>query len=263
MSDNESEPTLYESYFDDSDYEFKNFNEMNLIQLVIYKKQLKQLTEGNTLTNQQELMKTKLKVDIWNEYPATLTNATEKEADHDKKMKNLEIKKYKAECFKINKIKFENSKDIIEQIEVFEKELRIKSETKYKTEHKEYMNAKCICECGMETIRKNKSTHKKSKVHQNYEAKLEKIKLENELKLEKINKQKQINSRMNNGYKLDNDRKVIWPLDQNGNRIYLTDEHGKNIYPKNPDGTDIWMKDSCGFSIRPDQEKSSRSWFQK
>ena len=261
MSDNECEPTLYESYFDDSDYEFKNFNEMNLIQLVIYKKQLKQLTEGKCLTKQQELMKTKLNTDIWNGYPATLTNASEKEAIHDKKMRELEMKKYKAECFKINKIKFENSENIIQQIEVFEKELRNKSETKYKTEHKEYLNSKCICECGMETIRKNKSTHKKSKVHQNYEAKLEKIKLEKQLKLEKTNKQKQINSRMNNGYNLDNDGKIIWPLDQNENRIYLTDEHGKNIYPKNPDGSDIWMKDSRGCSIKPDQEKSRLSWL--
>jgi len=258
----EQEPTLYESYFDESDYEFKKFNEMNLIQLVIYKRQLKQLTEGKVLTKQQDDQIKKLKLDIWNEYPATLTNAPEKEAIYDAKMRNLELKKFKVECLKINKTKFENSKDIIKEIEIIESQLKTQSEAKYKTEHKEYMMERIICKCGMESIRSNLSHHKKSKVHQNYEAKLAAIEAEKQSKRDKLEQKNLAATRKNNGYDLDDNGKVIYPLDTEGNRCYILGPNGKNIYAKNPDGTDIWMKDpKTGCSIRPDQEKSRLSWL--
>jgi len=262
MSDNECEPTVYNSYFDDSDDEFKNFTKMNLIQLVIYKRQLKQLTEGKVLTKQQDDQIKKLKLDIWNAYPATLTNASEKEANHDTKMRNLEIKKYKSECIKNNKMKFENSKDIIQEIETIEIQLKAQSKAKYKIEQKEYSNSKCICECGMETIRKNKSTHSKSKVHQNYEAKLAAIEAEKQSKRDKLEQKKLSAAKKNNRYDVDDNGKVIYPLDSEGNRCYILDSIGKNIYAKNPDGTDIWMKDpKTGYSIIPEQEKSRLSWL--
>lgn len=263
MSDNESEPTLYESFFDDSDYDFKNFNEMNLTQLVIYKRQLKQLTSGKVLTKQQNDQIKKVIIDIWNEYPATLTNTKiEKDAIRDAKMRNLELKKYKSECFKINKIKFENSKDIINEIETIELQLRAKSEAKYKIDHKKYMMQRITCECGMDTIRSNKSHHAKSKMHLLFEAKLEAIEAEKLAKQEKLKQNKLLASKKNNGYDLDDNGKVIYPLNAEGNRCYLLDPNSKNIYPKNSDGTDIWMKDlKTGCSIRPDQEKSCLSWL--
>lgn len=258
----EQEPTLYESYFDESDYELKKFNEMNLIQLVIYKRQLKQLTEGKVLTKQQDDQLKKLKLDIWNEYPATLTNAPEKEAIRDAKMRNLELKRFKVECLKINKTKFENSKDIIQEIETIETQLKAQSEAKYKTEHKEYMMQRITCDCGMESIRSNLSHHKKSKVHQNYEAKLIAIEAEKQVNRDKLKQKKLTNTCQNNGYDLDDNGKIIYPLDTEGNRCYMLDSNGKNIYPKNPDKSDIWMKDpKTGCTIIPKQEKCQLSWL--
>lgn len=245
---------LFECYFDDADYEFKDIYDMNLKQLVIYKKQLMDLNETDKLTkNQKIILDGKFKQDLWNEYPATLYNASEAEAVKDTKMRLLETKKFKAECVKINKMLFNNSKQMILQIEELEKDLKEKSETKYKAEHKEYLNSKCICECGMETIRKNKSTHKKSKFHLVYEAKLIKEQEDKARQCVLIKEQKQMKQRVINGYNLDDNGKVIYPLDQDGNRVYLKDTNGKNIYPIDKDGLPIYMKDKNGITIMPNE----------
>lgn len=254
--------SLFECYFGDDDYEFKDINDMSLKQLVIYKKQLLDMKDGNKLTKKQkEIFNGKFKEDIWNEYPSTLYNAIETEAVFDAKMRQLEFNKYKKECYKINKLLFDNSKDMLLKIDELENQLKEQSETKYKADQKIYNNSKCICECGMETIRKNKSTHKKSKFHLVYEANVAKVAAENQAKIEKKQKQNQINARMNNGYNLDDNGKIIWPLNQNGDKIYLLDPNGKNIYPKNKDGSDIWMKDRFGFTITPEEEKSKLDWM--
>lgn len=254
--------TVFECYFDENDYEFKNINEMSLKQLVIYKKQLMDINDGNKLTKKQkEIFDTKFKEDIWNEYPATLFNSTEEEALKDKQMRNLEGKKFKAECIKINKSLFENSKSMILKIEELENQLKEQSETKYKIDHKAYLNSKCTCECGMETIRKNKSTHKKSKFHLAYETKQAQLQEEKLKKCVLIKQRKEIESRTNNGYNLDDDDKIIWPLDQDGNRMYLKDANNKNIYPKNRDGHDIWMQNEKGRTITPEEERCTIKWF--
>ena len=154
--------TIYECFFDDSDYEFKNINEMSLKQLVIYKKQIMDLNESESLTkSQKETFKGKFNTEIWNEYPSTpQNNANETESKHDTKMRTLESKKFKEQCFKINKIKFNDSKELLITIETLEEQLRNNSEEKYKTEHKEYMMNKITCKCGMESIRSNLSHHK-------------------------------------------------------------------------------------------------------
>lgn len=254
--------SVFECYFEDADYEFKDITEMSLKQLVIYKKQLIDLNDGNKLTkSQKEIFDTKFKADIWNEYPATLYNATEAEALKDNQMRNLEGKKFKAECIKINKTLFENSKSMLLKIEELEIQLKEQSETKYKADQKIYANAKCICECGMETIRKNKSTHKKSKFHLAYETKEAQIQEEKLKKCFLIKERKEIELRTNNGYNLDDDGKIVWPLDPDGNRMYLKDVNGKNIYPKNNDGHSIWMKDAKGITITPEEEKCAIKWF--
>lgn len=248
--------SVFECYFDDNDYEFKNITEMSLKQLVIYKKKLMDINDGNKLTKKQkEIFDTKFKEDIWNEYSATLFNSTEAEALKDKQMRNLEGKKFKEECIKINKSLFENSKSMILKIEELENELKEQSETKYKIDHKAYLNSKCTCECGMETIRKNKSTHKKSKFHLAYETKQAQLQEEKLKKCVLIKQKKEIESKINNGYNLDENDKIIWPLDQDGNRMYLKDVNGKNIYPKSKDGHDIWMRCSNNFTCMPPETK--------
>jgi hypothetical protein len=262
----ESELTacLFECYFDDADYEFKDINDMSLKQLVIYKKQLLDLQGGNKLTKKQkEIFNGKFKEDVWNEYPSTLYNATELEAEFDKKMRLLEFKKYKEVCYKINNNLFNDSKDMILKIEELEIQLKEQSETKYKANHKVFMMERITCKCGMESIRSNLSHHKKSKFHLIYESNVAKVQAEKLTKIQAKQKQNQINSRMNNGYQLNDEGKIVWPLDTDGNRVYLLDQNGKNIYPKNKDGDDIWMKDKNGITIRPEQEKVVMDWLFK
>lgn len=245
--------SVFECYFDDSDYEPKDISEMNLIQLVIYKRQLNNLNSNSKLTDKQnEIYNGKFSEAIWSEYPSTLTNASEEDAAKDLKMRTLECKKFKQECIKINKIKYEESTEMLQKIELLEVELRANSAAKYKAEHKEYLNEKCTCECGMETIRKNKSAHKKSKVHLNYEAKLASVAAEEIKKKQVIEQRKQMAARKNNGYDLDENRKIVWPIDAEGNRYYLKDAEGKNMYPiDKQDGLPIYMKDANGFTITP------------
>ena len=248
--------SVFECYFKDTDCEFKDITEMSLKQLVIYKKQLIDLNDGNKLTkSQKEIFDGKFKDDIWNEYPATLYNATEEEALKDKKMRDLECKKFKAECIKINKTLFENSKSMLLKIEELEEQLKEQSETKYKADQKIYANSKCICECGMETIRKNKSTHKKSKFHLAYETKEAQIQEEKLKKCILIKQRKEIESRTNNGYNLNDDGKIVWPLDPDGNRMYLKDVNGNDIYPKDKDDHSIWMRCSNNFTCKPPETK--------
>jgi hypothetical protein len=254
--------SLFECYFGDDDYEFKDINDMSLKQLVIYKKQLQDINDGNKLTTKQkQLYNGKFKEDVWNEYPSTMFNAPEPEALFDTKMRKLEFARYTKECFKINNLLFVNSKDMILKIDELEKQLKEQSETKYKADQKIYMMEKITCKCGMQSIRSNLSHHKKSKFHLVYEANVAKVATENQAKLEKKQKQNQINARMNNGYNLDDDGKIVWPLDQAGERIYLKDPNGKNIYPKNKDGTDIWMKNKFGITITPETEKTKLDWM--
>ena len=193
----ESELTacLFECYFDDADYEFKDINDMSLKQLVIYKKQLLELQGGNKLTKKQkEIFNGKFKEDVWNEYPSTLYNATELEAEFDKKMRLLEFKKYKEVCYKINNNLFNDSKDMILKIEELEIELKEKSETKYKANHKVFMMERITCKCGMESIRSNLSHHKKSKFHLIYESNIAKVAAEKLTKIQAKQKQNQIRS---------------------------------------------------------------------
>jgi len=247
--------TLFETFFEDSDYEYKNINEMNLIQLVIYKKQMLSLNDNTCITDLQNNQFDKFVKSVWLEYPATLMNSSEIEAKKDDKIRKLEFKRFKLECIKINKLKFENAADMLQKIETLETELKIISKAKYDAEHKIYMNEKVICECGMESIRHHKSRHKKSKVHLVYEAKLIELEEAKKLKIQKIEQQKQVAAKKNNGYDLDENGKIVWPLNENRERFYLTDANGKNIYPKCKEGQSIWMKDINGFTIKPEQEK--------
>ena len=154
---------FYEQYFDEQDFELKDIDLMTLKQLVIYKKQ----------------------VDLLNEIPETLSNAAEEIALLSIARRKLEVTKFKQMCFKINKNLFDNSKDMLDKICIKEEELKNMSDTKYKEHHKMYMNEMCICECGMETIRKNKSRHNKSKVHLIYEAKIEEAKKQKDALIQK------------------------------------------------------------------------------
>jgi hypothetical protein len=245
--------SVFECYFDDSDYEPKDISEMSLKQLVIYKKQLLELNSDSKLTEKQtELLNGKFSKAIWLEYPSTLTNASDEDAAQDLKMRKMEQKKFKEECIKINKLKFQESTEMLQKIELLEVELRANSEAKYKADQKIYANEKCTCECGMETIRKNKSTHKKSKSHLIYEAKLASVAAEEIKKKQVIEQRKQMAARKNNGYDLDENRKIIFPIDAEGNRYYLKDAEGKNMYPiDKQDGLPIYMKDANGFTITP------------
>jgi len=249
----ELEPTYFECFFDESDYEMKPINEMSLKQLVIYKKQLLNLNDNKTLTKKQHALLTgDFMKGMWNEYPEKYINAPEKEAEHAQKMRDLERKKFKAECFKINKLQFENSKELLIEINALEEQLRNQSETKYKIEHNEYMKTKIICDCGMETIRSNMPRHKKSKCHQIYEAKLAAVETAKTLKKQAIQQKALIAAKSNNGYELDENGKIVWPVNEAGIRYYLTDANGKNIYPiHKTEKFEIYMRCKNGFTIIP------------
>jgi hypothetical protein len=81
------------------------------------------------------------------------------------KMNLIQLVIYKKQLLQIDK-----TIDILQEIEVLEKQLRANSAAKYKENHKIYCNEIITCECGIQTIRKHKSTHKKSKGHLIYEA---------------------------------------------------------------------------------------------
>lgn len=201
------EASIFECFFEEADYEFKDISEMSLKQLVIYKKQLQNLNQKNFLTNSQEISLEKFKKQLFTDYPETIFNASEEEAKKSIKIRTKELNAFKAECHKINKILYEGSQDQLNKINILEEQLRNESEEKYKQEHKVYLNEKIKCECGMMTIRKNKSTHKKSKVHLMYEAKLEE---EKQMKLQKQKKE------MERKEKERKEREAIPPKDERG-----------------------------------------------
>jgi len=59
-------------------------------------------------------------------------------------------------------------------------------------------------------------------------------------------------ARKNNGYDLDENRKIMFPIDAEGNRYYLKDAEGKIMYPiDKQDRLPIYMKDANGFTIIP------------
>ena len=247
------EATDYEFYFDETDYDFKDITQMSLKQLVIYKNQLIKLKECKELTNSQKKALKKFTDRLWEDYP-TPKSQSSKQADEDTLKRKIETNKFKEECFKINKLQLKKSHEFLLKIELLEEKLQANSKEKYKAEHKEYLNQRCKCECGMEPIRKHKSAHKKSKYHLIYEEKLAVIAEEKKKKKEIIEEKKRMASKINNGYDLDENNQVIWPIDQEGNRYYLKDEKGKNIYPILENGCSIYMKDSEGFTIIPNKD---------
>ena len=214
---------FYELYFDDEDFELKDINSMSLKQLVIYKKQLLNLKDGVSLTKTQTEKFEKFKVDLLNEIPETLSNAVEDIALLSIAKRKIEVIKFKQMCFKINKNLFDNSKEIIDKICIKEEELKNMSDSKYKEHHKIYMNEVCICECGMETIRKNKSRHNKSKVHLVYEAKIESVKTQKEALIQKKLQEQELQ-------KKQRESENYLPKDENGFTIISQNTAVRNMF---------------------------------
>jgi len=227
--------TIYDMFIDDADIEIKNINDMTLKQLVIYKKQLQELNDCTKLTKNQLKKQKEFKIALWEEYDATQTNSNYLNYELHNEKRKWECNMFKAKCIELNKQLFKNASDIINQIETLEQELKTQSAEKYKVDQKIYANEKVTCECGIQTIRKNKSTHKKSKVHQIWEKKQEEIKTKILTKIPKI--KPTIKS-----YPVDEQGNGYFELDSNGNQILLYDNNGSLMLPKDRNGFTILAK---------------------
>ena len=78
-----------------------------------------------------------------------------------KKLRRIQLNKFKNECFKINKETIEQSKYKLEEINLIIQE----HENKMKDKRKQYYKLDIVCECGQEISRKNMSRHLKTKTH--------------------------------------------------------------------------------------------------
>ena len=167
----ESDLIFYKDFVNADEIEYKDITEMNLKQLVIYKKELLKLgnSDPNQLTKEQKVQKNKLKKCVWEQYDEPTNSCNDLLVKIHLKKREWEMNNFYKECKKINKLIFEKSKDILLQIEKLEDELRNKSIE----HHKEYLNEKIKCKCGMMTFRTNTTRHKKSQYHAAYEARIE------------------------------------------------------------------------------------------
>jgi hypothetical protein len=154
MSNNEK---LYMDFLDEIK-PFEDITKMSICQLSKYKNHLILFTDEKQLTTEQNNKLQILMKDLFEVYDA---KPADELYEKQKKLRRIQLNKFKNECYKINKETIEQSKNKLEEINLIIQEHK----NKMKDKRKQYYKLDITCECGQELSRKNISAHRKTKKH--------------------------------------------------------------------------------------------------